>query len=252
VSTVLKASPAKSALLSVLLAAALLLGGASGAQAAGGPAARSLAPGAARAYIAHPVQPLPVFRRAGGGTVRWRTPVQTEWGAEPVSLLALSSTTVRGTLWLRVRLPIRPNTAAGWVNANYVQLSSTRWRVVVHTSARWVDVYRSGRYVRGFQAVVGRPSMPTPHGLFAVWEKIAEPDPTGFIGPWALHLTAHSNVLFNFGGGPGRVAIHGRDGLSLLDPLGTADSHGCIRVLNSDIDWLASVLPDGAPVLVTN
>jgi lipoprotein-anchoring transpeptidase ErfK/SrfK len=40
-------------------------------------------------------------------------------------------------------------------------------------------------------------------------------------------------VLDDYGGGPGRVAIHGRAGASLLDPLGTARSHGCIRIDNA-------------------
>ena len=51
-----------------------------------------------------------------------------------------------------------------------------------------------------------------------------------FYGPWALHLTALSDVLTTFDGGPGRIAIHGRGGSSLRDPLGTARSHGCIRI----------------------
>lgn len=211
-----------------------------------------LAPTATSSYIAHPVKATLVWSRPGGGRLRWRTPTQTGWGGEPVELMVLQSAAVNGTQWLKVRLPVRPNNAAGWVKANYVQLSETHWRVVVHTDARWVDVYRDGKLVRGFRAVVGKPSTPTPHGLFAVWEKIPEPDPTGFLGPWALHLSAHSNVLFNFGGGPGRVAIHGRDGTSLLDPLGTADSHGCVRVLNQNVIWLAEMLNPGDPVVITN
>ena len=37
-------------------------------------------------------------------------------------------------------------------------------------------------------------------------------------------------------------------GASLADPLGTSRSHGCIRVDNTDIVWLAQVLPVGTPV----
>ena len=48
-----------------------------------------------------------------------------------------------------------------------------------------------------------------------------------------IQLTAFSDVLDNYGGGPGRVAIHGRGGASLADPLGTARSHGCVRVANA-------------------
>jgi lipoprotein-anchoring transpeptidase ErfK/SrfK len=215
-------------------------------------ASPSLAPTPARADVAHMVMPTVVRSRPGSGTVRWRTPDQTDWAGGPVNLLVLGSKVVAGTQWLHVRLPVRPNDSAGWIKANYAELSVTRWRVVVHTAARRVDVYRSGRLVRSFSAVVGKPSTPTPHGLFAVWDKVRESDPTGFLGPWALHLTAHSNVLMNFGGGPGRVAIHGRAGSSLRDPLGSADSHGCIRVLNANIIWLAGVLGSGDPVLVTS
>ena len=74
---------------------------------------------------------------------------------------------------------------------------------------------------------------------------MAQPDPDGFLGPWALHLTAFSPTLIDFGGGPGTVAIHGRAGASLRDPLGTARSHGCIRIPNEAIRLLASVAREG-------
>ena len=76
--------------------------------------------------------------------------------------------------------------------------------------------------MRRFKAVVGAPATPTPSGRFAIAELARQPDPDGFLGPFALHLTAHSDVLDDYGGGPGRVAIHGRGGESLADPLGSA------------------------------
>jgi len=63
-----------------------------------------------------------------------------------------------------------------------------------------------------------------------------------------MPLTAHSNVLTEFDGGNGQVAIHGRGGASFLDPLGTAASHGCVRVENSLVGWIASHVPVGTPV----
>jgi lipoprotein-anchoring transpeptidase ErfK/SrfK len=104
--------------------------------------------------------------------------------------------------------------------------------------------------VRTLRIVVGASATPTPLGLHAVYDPIRQPDPRGFIGPWALHLTGFSTVLDNFGGGPGRIAIHGRSGASLRDPLGTARSHGCIRVDNDVVSWLARTLPRGTPVFV--
>jgi hypothetical protein len=89
---------------------------------------------------------------------------------------------------------------------------------VISTGARSATVFRAGKAVRRFSLVVGAPGTPTPQGLFAVWERALQPNPSDFLGPWALHLTAHSDVLRNYGGGPGRVAMHGRAGASLLDP----------------------------------
>ena len=129
-------------------------------------------------------------------------------------------------------------------------LRPTRWRVEIDSRAA-VSALRDGRVVRRFGAVVGAPATPTPRGRFAVYEFARQPDPVGFLGPGALHLTAHSDVLDDYGGGPGRVAIHGRAGASLLDPLGSARSHGCIRVDNRQIAFLARVLPPGTPVAVT-
>ena len=61
-----------------------------------------------------------------------------------------------------------------------------------------------------------------------------------------MALTAHSNVLQEFGGGDGRVGIHGRGGASLGDPLGSARSHGCIRLSNRSIDWIVRTIGAGA------
>jgi lipoprotein-anchoring transpeptidase ErfK/SrfK len=65
-----------------------------------------------------------------------------------------------------------------------------------------------------------------------------------------LPLTAHSNVLKSFDGGDGQVALHGRGGASLLDPLGTARSHGCVRLADSAIEWIATHVPVGTPVSI--
>ena len=118
------------------------------------------------------------------------------------------------------------------------------------TERRTVSVFREGQQVRSFRAVVGAPGSPTPHGSFAVLERIRTGTPGGFYGTWILSLTAHSTVYETFEGGDGRVAIHGRGGASLADPLGSARSHGCVRVDNAMIDWLAKVAGPGTPVQI--
>ena len=170
------------------------------------------------------------------------------WTGGPVGLLVLEA---RGE-WLRVLLPDRPNGRSAWINARRVRLSRTKHRVEIDLSERRVTVLRAGRVARRFRAVVGASATPTPRGLFAIYERARQPEPHRFLGPYALHLTAHSDVLDDYGGGPGRVALHGRDGSSLLDPLGAAASHGCVRVDNAAIRSLARLLRPGVPVAISS
>jgi len=140
----------------------------------------------------------------------------------------------RGRCWLRVRLPTRPNTAAGWINAERVRLRTTPWRIVVERARRTVTLLRGGRVAARAHAVIGTAGTPTPTGLFAVASVWRNP-PEDFLGAWVLPLTAHSEVLKTYDGGDGRVALHGRGGASLSAPLGSAASHGCVRLANDDI-----------------
>jgi lipoprotein-anchoring transpeptidase ErfK/SrfK len=158
-----------------------------------------------------------------------------------------------GRCWLRVRLPRRPNHASGWIDAAEAGIQRTPWRIDVDRRRRTLVVYRAGVRVRSMPVVVGKPGTPTPVGLFAVTWAIRW-RPHAFLGSWVLELTAHSNVLQRYDGGDGTVAIHGRGGASLRDPLGTARSHGCVRLANAAIEWLvrrigANRLP-GTPVNV--
>jgi hypothetical protein len=175
---------------------------------------------------------------------------RSAWSGGPHQFLVLAERQVGGVRWLKLRLASRPNNSAAWVPASRTRLLRNPWRVVVSVENRRVSVFRNGRLRSSFRAVVGAPDTPTPRGLFAIYERVRQPDPNGFLGPFALHLTSHSRVLDNYGGGPGRVAIHGRGGASLYDPLGSARSHGCIRVGSGRIVALARMLPLGTPVRV--
>jgi lipoprotein-anchoring transpeptidase ErfK/SrfK len=167
-------------------------------------------------------------------------PAQASW------LLVLDAARAHsGRCWVQVRLPWRPNDATGWVDASQLILRATAWRIVVSVAQRSLSVYRYGSLLRRVEIVVGAPGTPTPLGLFSIvgaWRS----RPTAFLGSWILPLTAHSTVLHEFEGGDGTIGIHGRGGASLLDPLGSALSHGCIRLDNSSIEWLVGRIGAGA------
>ncbi len=211
-------------------------------------AAPSRAHGAKLAGIVAATQ---AWSKPGGGRLVWRVATQTLWSGEPQVLLVLGSTSSAGRTWLRVLLPVRPDGTSAWIPRDNVTLLFTRYWIQVDKRARVVSLYHGGVLVRSFSAVIGKRGTPTPDGLAAIYERDRLANPNSFLGTWALPLTTLSNVLYNFGGGPGRVAIHGRGGASLNDPLGSARSHGCIRVANSSVQWIAEHVPQGTPVLIT-
>ena len=113
-----------------------------------------------------------------------------------------------------------------------------------------MTVYRAGRAIRVFKAIVGKPSTPTPHGQFFVEESI-QLTPRQVGAPFALALSARSTVLQEYAGGPGQIAIHGLDNIGGV--LGTAVSHGCVRLAGRAMRWLVALgrIGPGVPVTIT-
>ncbi|MBM3679438.1 MAG: L,D-transpeptidase [Actinobacteria bacterium] len=200
--------------------------------------------------VARILAPSAVRRRPGAGQVFDRLPTAWRDGGGPVRLLVLEARTdSRGRpTFVRVLLPRRPNGTSGWVNANHVKLERTPWRIEISRGERTLTVRRAGVVVRRIRVVVGKASTPTPGGITAVVDH-TRTDPGGFVGSWVLRLALHSNVI-RTELGRGRVAIHGRGGRSLRTPLGTAASHGCIRLANGDVEWLARIAKPGTPVVI--
>jgi len=158
------------------------------------------------------------------------------------------ATASNGARWLRVRLPGRPNGAQGWIARHATVTATTAWHLVVRTSARRIHVYRRSQRVRILEAIVGKPATPTPRGSFFVEESI-DMLPGAAGGPFALATSARSNVLQEFAGGPGQIGIHGVENLGGTP--GTAVSHGCVRLPNASIRWLAARIRPGVPVTIT-
>ena len=107
-----------------------------------------------------------VFYRLPGRSSRpsrWLARTDTRW-----VLVVAGARAAHGRCWLRIRLPWRPNVAAGWVNVNNVVLQKTPWRIVVSRAGRTLTLFRAGAPVRTMRVVVGKPSTPTPTGLFGI------------------------------------------------------------------------------------
>ena len=149
--------------------------------------------------------------------------------------------------WERVYLPMRPNGSTGWIRDRQVDLAADPYRVTVSLHSRHLTVTKAGRTFLSAPVGVGKSVTKTPTGTYFVVELLEQTNPSGVYGPFAFGLSAYSNVLYSFGGGPGQIGLHGTNEPGAL---GTDVSHGCIRVANTTITRLARVLPLGTPVII--
>jgi L,D-transpeptidase catalytic domain len=175
------------------------------------------------ATVARLLTPTFARHRLESARRAWRVDAATAWSRHAQVMLVLDAATYRGRAWVKVLLAKRPNGSTGWIPRDRVALGRSRYWIEVRKRERRVAIYRDGRRLRRFRAVVGAAATPTPVGLAAVYERSRQPDAHGAFGPWVLALTSLSDVLRSFGGGPGRIAIHGGG-------LASVGSHGCVRV----------------------
>lgn len=192
------------------------------------------------------VAPVPhrisVYYKPNGAFMRYlsnRTPLG--------SLRTVLVTASRSDGWLQVLLPVRPNGTRGWIRKSAVITTTNPMRIVISLRYKVLKLYRNGVFVMKFPVAVGKPTTPSPTGLFYVTDRINTGQPGGAYGPYALGLSGFSNVLFTFSGGDGEVGIHGTNTPSSI---GHAVTHGCIRLYNRDITKLYNRIWIGTPVVV--
>jgi lipoprotein-anchoring transpeptidase ErfK/SrfK len=148
--------------------------------------------------------------------------------------------------WYRVKLPMRPNGAVGYVRPADVDVERVRTRIVVDLSRRTLDFYRRGKHVLSTPVAVGTSSTPTPIGRYYVNQRLVPTSPSGAYGPAALGVSAFSNVLTGWTQG-GPIGIHGTNKPWLI---GQAVSNGCIRVPNATMQRLFDASRAGTPVVI--
>jgi lipoprotein-anchoring transpeptidase ErfK/SrfK len=202
-------------------------------------------------FIARATVPTVSIYDAPGGTtpVRqfespWYFPTDTN-RQYPIDSVFFA--TERRDGWVKVQLPVRPNGATGWVRASDVTVTNARFRIEVDLSDHHLTVYDGDKVYMEDTVAIGKPSTPTPIGLFYLRVLLKAPDPTTVYGPYAYGLSGYSEALEEFAGGDAQVGLHGNNDASQL---GKDVSSGCIRMDNAKITQLAGVLPLGTPVLV--
>jgi len=191
--------------------------------------------------IARALTEVDVFSAPGGNEYALTLPASTAFGS-PTTLAVVE----QSDEWLHVLLPVRPNGSSGWVHESAVTLEQTSYAVDVDLAGRVLRLYESGELALETPIAIGAGDAPTPTGAFFVTDVLDTPD-GGAYGPFAIGLSAHSDVFTEFAGGDGQIGIHGTNDPSSI---GNAVSHGCVRAPNEVISQLAAMLPLGTPVTV--
>jgi len=129
--------------------------------------------------------------------------------------------------------------------------------ITVSKSERRVRLFRWLHLVKRYRVAIGQPGYPTPEGLFHVYSKQVDPAWSvpreawaGDLGGKTIPGGSSDNPLKArwIGFAPG-VGFHGTaDGGSI----GSAASHGCLRMWIDDVKDLYPRVPIGTPVYVTS
>ena len=133
-------------------------------------------------------------------------------------------------------------------------LSSYGPIIVIRRESKRLYLYNGQRFVRRFGVATGQPSYPTPLGRWEIvtkqrdpwwypppdsdWAQGAKPIPPGPGNPLGTRWMGLSAPL---------VGIHGTPDAASI---GYSASHGCIRMLVSEAEWLFERVEIGTPVFI--
>ena len=127
--------------------------------------------------------------------------------------------------------------------------------IVVNKASTSVTLYENLKPAKTYQVAVGSPGYPTPSGRFAIQNKQVDPVWNVPNSDWAGDLAGRSippgpqNPLkARWMGIYGGAGFHGT---SDIGSIGSAASHGCVRMLVSDIIDLYDRVEVGTPVFVS-
>ena len=127
--------------------------------------------------------------------------------------------------------------------------------LTVSQSEFTVRLWKNLKLVKSYPIAVGQPAYPTPYGLFSVESKQVDPVWSVPNSPWAGELagttiaggTAENPLVARWIGVTDGVGFHG----TAEDwSVGTAASHGCMRMHVSDIEDLYDRVEVGTPVYI--
>jgi len=187
--------------------------------------------------------PAVLRARPGGRRVLARLRRGTRFGSPQVLLVV-----ARRGEWVGVLASELRNGQVGWLDASRgARFARVTYELEASLSQRLLLVRRDGRVLQRVPIAIGRPSTPTPHGRFAVSDKLLPENPGGPYGCCILALTGHQPRLLQGWGGGDRLAIHAT---RAEQTIGQPASRGCLRAPTAVMRRLVREIPLGTPVRI--
>lgn len=122
------------------------------------------------------------------------------------------------------------------ISPELLQFINTEYNITIDLEEKELTLRQGEQILEVYPVAVGTPSTPTPTGNWRIIQKTLNPG-----GPFGARWMRLSVPWGGYG-------IHGTD-----EPgsIGTAASHGCVRMLNEDVIELYDIVPLGTEVKIT-
>jgi lipoprotein-anchoring transpeptidase ErfK/SrfK len=160
-------------------------------------------------------------------------------------MMGFDSSITKKPGWFYVIVPDRSNKKIGWARTSDLAGYKIAQALEINTESHKMALIKGTKCLRVFPVAVGKPSTPTPHGVFFVNDKLAAPNAA--YGHTVLGTSAYSPAFVTFGGLDAAIGIHGTNEDSSV---GHPVSHGCVRMHIGDSDWLVKLIKLGTPVYI--
>lgn len=129
--------------------------------------------------------------------------------------------------------------------------SKDKW-ILINRTKHILTLYMNKDVLKKYPVAVGNPPSLTPQGKFSIVIKVV--DPTWGGGGYAKPIAGgiEGNPLGHrwMGLSPNGGDSYGIHGNSSPYSIGTDASHGCIRMINSDVEQLYEIAPNNIPVWI--
>lgn len=181
----------------------------------------------------------------GLALIEWRDPFGWQVAdARPTQAENSFSTRIP---WASIMAGRRP-LGGRWRRQSAIQSDT---HIVLQLSARTIDVYRQGEVIKQYLVAIGQAEWETPEGTFQVIQTQEYPTwqhpITGEIIPAGKNNPLGSRWIGFLSSRDGEIGFHGTNEERLI---GEAVSHGCVRMLNEDIEDLYTYVEIGTTVTV--